>query len=448
MTGNAIPSTPPNGLREALRLAPYLRRHAWAAPVLLVFGFAAAIMETLGVGLSALFLFAVLGQTEQLAEGGGFLAAVYARFAGVFDGSAVAIAMVFLAIIAAKAALIYAYQVATAVAMNRIAQDMRDKVHEIYVTVGYRHIQEREPGELINTLSTETWRVGDAAYSVGRIGVNLCAVAVFGAGLLVLSWQIALTAAVCALASFGLLRLLTLPLRRYGAELLAENEILTERMLVSLQGMRTLRAFAQEAYVLRVFSTVSSRVRRLAIRAEQIKALSSPVGELGSLGAIVLIALVAGMSGIDTPTTLAAVMLLFRVQPHMRELEGHRLTLSGMGASLRAVRKAIERQDKIWPTDGTADFAGLCSAIRFEDVSFIHDPRRPPSLDRVSFSISKGTVTALSGPSGSGKSTIINLLLRLYEPDSGRILVDGIDLLAIDRQRWLSRLATCSSGNL
>lgn len=441
MTADPSPSSTPQGVREALRLAPHLRRHAWAGPVLLTLGVGAAIAETLGVGLGALFLFAVLGQTGTLAEDGGLLGAIYTHVGGLLDGSATALAGVFLGIIAANAAMIYAYHVATAVAMNRIAQDMRDRVHEVYVTVGYRHIQGRERGELINTLSTETWRVADAAYAVGRIGVNLCAVAVFGAGLVALSWRIALTAALCAAASFALQRLLTLPLRRLGAELLAENQILAERMLVSLQGMRTLRAFAQEPYILRVFSASSSQVRRLAISAERVKALVGPLGEVASLGAIVLIALVAGASDIDTPTVVAAVMLLFRLQPHLRELDSHRVALSGMGASLRTVRETIMREGKPWPTQGAADFTGLRGEIRFENVSFTHDQRRPPSLDQLSFTLRKGGVTALSGPSGSGKSTIINLLLRLYEPNSGRILVDGVDLLTIDRRRWLDRLA-------
>jgi ABC-type multidrug transport system fused ATPase/permease subunit len=313
-------STAPHGLLEAWRLVPHLRRHARAAPVLLALGFSAAIAETLAVGLGALFLFAVLGQSDLLIDSGGLLGAAYGRIGGLFDGATAVVAAVFFGIIATNAALNYAYQLANAVVMNRIAQDMRDRVHEVYVTVGYRHIQEREPGELINTLSGETWGVADAVYAAARMGVNLSAMAVFGAGLVALSWQIALTAALCAAASFAMQRLLTLPLRHYGAELLAENQILSERMLVSLQGMRTLRAFAQEAYVLRVFSTASSRVRRIAISAERIKALVGPLGELVSLGTIVMIALVAGAAGIDTPIVVAAVMLLFRLQPHLRGL--------------------------------------------------------------------------------------------------------------------------------
>ena len=431
----------PHGLREALRLAPYLLRHLWTVPVLLVLGLFAALAETAGVGLGALFLFAVLGRTDAIAEGSGLLAMAYERLGWLFDGSATTVAAVFLGVILVNAGLIYAYQTMTAVMMNQVAQEMRDRVHETYVTVAYRHLQDRERGELINTLSTETWRVADAAHAVARGGVNLCAIAVFGAGLFALSWQIALAAALCMTATFLLQRLLTRPLRSLGAALLAENQILAERMLVSLQGMRTLRAFAQEPYILRVFIAASSKVRRLAIAAERIKALVGPLGEVASLGTIVAIAAVASAFQIGTPTTVAAVMLLFRLQPHLRELESHRLSLSAMGASLGAVRGEIEQTGKPWPTQGKEPFKGLHREIRFETVTFSHDPRRPPSLDRVDFTIEKGRVTALSGPSGSGKSTIINLLLRLYEPDSGRILVDGVDLLAIDRRSWLDRVA-------
>ena len=188
----------PHGLREALRLAPYLLRHLWTVPVLLVLGLFAALAETAGVGLGALFLFAVLGRTDAIAEGDGLLAMAYERLGWLFDGSATTVAAVFLGVILVNAGLIYAYQTMTAVMMNQIAQEMRDRVHETYVTVAYRHLQDRERGELINTLSTETWRVADAAYAVARGGVNLCAIAVFGAGLFALSWQIALAAALCA----------------------------------------------------------------------------------------------------------------------------------------------------------------------------------------------------------------------------------------------------------
>ncbi|HPU16024.1 MAG TPA: ABC transporter ATP-binding protein, partial [Polymorphobacter sp.] len=364
-----------------------------------------------------------------------------AWFNTLFGNAPGLIAGVFLGLILFNALLVYIYQSMTAVFMNRIAERMRDLVHERYVKVGFRYIQERERGELIHTLGTETWIVADALFAIARIIIIMCAVAVIGAGLFALSWQIGLTAVVCALATFVVLLLLSKPLRRFGTATLAENQILAERMLVSLQGMRTLRAFAQETYVLRVFGAASSKVRALAIRAERLKALIGPVGEIASLASLVFIALVAGRAHIDVPTTVAAVLLLLRLQPQLRELDTHRLALAGMGATLANLRATLDVHDKPWPTPGDRTFAGLRDVIAFEGVSFWHDKRRDPSLDNARFEIRRGETTILSGPSGSGKTTVINLILRLYEPDAGRITVDGADLLSLTRTSWLDRIA-------
>jgi len=434
----ARPATP---LRETARLAAYFTEQKWAALLMVVLGLGAALAETLGIGLAVMLLFALLDQSAQIMEGGGLLARLYGAIQSVFGASASLIAVVFFMLILFNALLIYAYQLMAATMLNLVAERLRDMVHRQYVTVGYRFLQQREHGELIHTLATETWTVSGAFFSIARIVVNMCAVLVFGLGIFALSWVVGLTALVCAVAVFALLRLLARPVRRLGQETLEANQILAERMLVSLTGMRTLRVFAQESYVLRVFGSASSRVRRLAVRTERIKALIGPLGELGSISTLIIIALVAKAAGVDVPTIVAAVLLLFRLQPHLQEIETHRMALAEMQASLRNVREMLDRSDKPWPTEGTLTFPGLVREVRFENVNFFHDPRRGPSLGDASFTIRRGETTALSGPSGSGKTTVMNLLLRLYEPDSGRILVDGTDLNDFTRASWLSRLA-------
>jgi ATP-binding cassette subfamily B protein len=80
--------------------------------------------------------------------------------------------------------------------------------------------------------------------------------------------------------------------------------------------------------------------------------------------------------------------------------------------------------------------------IRFERVSFAY-PTRPEArvLDHVTFTIEPGERVALVGPSGAGKSTLFHLLLRFYDPSSGRILLDGVDLVSADPRAVRSRLA-------
>ncbi len=426
---------------EASRLIGHFRDLRLTPLLLISLGIAAALAETMGIGLAVMFLFVVLGQTEQVQEGGGLLAELYSNIDQMFAGNTLMIAGVFFLLIILNAALAYLYQLVTASAMNRIAERVRNMIHWQYVSVGYSYLQKKEHGELIHALGTEFWRIADAFYSFARLGVSLCTVGVFSVGVFVLSWEIGATTFFCAVVFFLVLRLLSRAARRLGQETLQANQLLAERMLVSLNGMRTLRVFAQEPYLLRVFGRVSSSVCRLAIRMERIKALIGPISEIAGLSTLIIIAIIGSQAGIDTPTIVACVLLLLRLQPHLREAEAQRMELAGMTASLRNIGELLDPADKPWPSQGDRDFAQFTDKIQFERTVFFHDPARGPTLDAVSFSLRRGQTTLLAGPSGSGKTTILNLLLRLYEPDSGRILVDGTDLREFSRTSWLERIA-------
>jgi ATP-binding cassette subfamily B protein len=83
----------------------------------------------------------------------------------------------------------------------------------------------------------------------------------------------------------------------------------------------------------------------------------------------------------------------------------------------------------------------LVEGIRFEHVSFSYPGTERRVLDDVSLELKPGSVVAIVGENGAGKSTLVKLLCRLYQPDQGRILVDGVDLARIHADEWRSRLA-------
>jgi ABC-type multidrug transport system fused ATPase/permease subunit len=132
--------------------------------------------------------------------------------------------------------------------------------------------------------------------------------------------------------------------------------------------------------------------------------------------------------------------LLYRLQPHVRELEGAVLQLAQLEPQLSSVLAMLDRTDKTYPSMG-GQRAALEEAVRFEGVTFAYEPGHGPSLKATSFNIPAGAVTALVGASGAGKTTIVNLLLRLYQPDRGVITVDGVPLNEITRSDWLGMLA-------
>lgn len=113
--------------------------------------------------------------------------------------------------------------------------------------------------------------------------------------------------------------------------------------------------------------------------------------------------------------------------------------MKGLGASSRLFE--LKDRSPMIPLEGGIQKGNVQEAIRFEHVAFGYADR-DPLFHNISFDVPAGKITAVVGSSGSGKSTIASLLLRLYDPTSGRILVDGVDLKDLDPSYWRRHIGT------
>jgi ATP-binding cassette subfamily B protein len=132
---------------------------------------------------------------------------------------------------------------------------------------------------------------------------------------------------------------------------------------------------------------------------------------------------------------LSLAILLTFIYPEVQSLTGYRSTLAEGRASARRVTEILQRRPLV--TDGTRAIRGRVRGrglIDFESVSFAYPDADHLAIDRLTFSARPGQMLAITGPSGAGKSTVARLLLRFYDPDCGRILLDGIDIRELSLQ--------------
>jgi len=125
------------------------------------------------------------------------------------------------------------------------------------------------------------------------------------------------------------------------------------------------------------------------------------------------------------------------------------IPLNFMGMLYREVKQAVidietmfellGQNPEIQDRPGAPPIQVTAGAVRFEDVHFSYDPARP-ILRGVSFEVPAGHTVAIVGPSGAGKSTISRLIFRFYEPQAGRITVDGQDIAAIQQRSLREKL--------
>src|ERR671914_219584 len=208
------------------------------------------------------------------------------------------------------------------------------------------------------------------------------------------------------------------------AELTAEAE-------ENIGGVRVVKAFAQEKRQLRRFSRAVARVFDQSMVSTRLRAFYSPF--IGFLPQLVLVALllVGGRQVIDGSITLGEFVAFY----------GYVLMLTfpmrmlgiALGMAQRAVAsgarvfEVLDRAPRMTAPAGAPALQPGEGRVELRDVTFAYDGGEPALRD-VELEIEPGRTVALVGPTGSGKSTVIALLPRLYDPDEGSVLIDGVDV--------------------
>lgn len=428
-----------SSLRDLHRLLEIVGKPRWTTPTLIILGLISSLAETVGITLILLFLYTASGQVAA-AEGDGVMGQ-YLREAVSWFGSATELALLILVMIFARGLLALVYTRISSAIGEQISEVVRNRIHQQYLTVAYAFVQKHEQATLMQVLGTESWVIASAYAAFTRLIINGCSILVFIAFLMAMSVPITLTAIVGTAMIATVMRFFANPARAYGNQVKGVHRDLGEHMLVTLQGMRTIRAYGQEDFHHGRFVEASAFARESSLAMLRLSAWIGPLTEIGYLAILCTIIAAAGWWGTSFAVTLGAVVLLYRLQPHVRELESNLLYVAQVQAQLRSVRMMIQDDDKDYPVAGTLAIDDLRQGISFRHVAFAYGPDQPQVLDRVSFDIPAGLTTAIVGASGAGKTTIVNLLLRLYAPVSGQISVDGLPLDDCRRSDWLRMIA-------
>lgn len=117
-------------------------------------------------------------------------------------------------------------------------------------------------------------------------------------------------------------------------------------------------------------------------------------------------------------------------------------------AAVRHIQEFLDEPTRGADIAGATDLPGITHDISFEDVSFRYEESAVPVLDNLSLKLDVGKKIAIVGPSGAGKSTLINLILRLYLPDEGRVTIDGVDIGKVTRQSLRQHMAVVFQENM
>ncbi|AWG51918.1 Probable ABC transporter, ATP-binding protein [Mycobacteroides abscessus subsp. abscessus] len=208
-------------------------------------------------------------------------------------------------------------------------------------------------------------------------------------------------------------------------------------------GFTIVKTYGHRAEAEAIFADRNAEVYRSAFGAQFFSGLVSPATAfIGNLS-YVAVAVVGGLKVASGGLTLGSIQAFSQ---YVRQFNQPLTQVAAMYNTLQSGLASAERVFELLDADEeTPDPLAAATAptgsvrVEFEDISFGYSPGQPV-IEGLSLRVEPGQTVAIVGPTGAGKTTLVNLLMRFYEVDSGRILLDGIDVSTMTRHDLRSRM--------
>ncbi len=344
-----------------------------------------------------------------------------------------------LAMVLLKSALSIIAMTYVGYATAEVSSRLRRQLIDVLLRARWSFFTHKPMGHIISAVGGESTLSGSLYAHLARLVAHSIQAIVYVVIAFVVSWKLAVAGSLIGAVILVSLQVFVRISQRAGRKgILRTRELITD-LSDAVAGVKPLKAMNRQERFRALFEKkifqVRKAMRREAASRQLLKQLQEPILTIFLLVGFYVLSQVLGMP-VGEVLVMGLVIDRFvktigRVQSQLQEARVSEVAYHNVDTMITSAEAERERHV------GTRQ-ASFEQGCRFDDISFSYDDKKV--LDHLNIAIPANQLTVLIGPSGAGKTTITDLLIGLYQPDSGEVLIDGVDLRELDINSWRNML--------
>ena len=315
-----------------------------------------------------------------------------------------------------------------------VLRDLRARLYEKVVSLPIGFFTEERKGDVMSRMTNDVNEVEASIMStLDMLFKDPVMILVYLITLFCISWQLTLFVLILLPVAGLLIGRIGRSLKRASTVGQEQNAEILTQIDETLGGLRVVKAFNAESKLIQRFQVLINDTRATFNRINRRYYLAHPVSEFLGTALIALLLWFGGLlilgdnSRIDAATFIYYLVIFYSIINPAKDLSKATYGIRRGMASLERIDRILDAESNIKEVDNPQQITNFQSVIRYEDVCFAYQSDRQV-LKHICLDIHKGQTVALVGQSGSGKTTMADLIPRFYDPQHGRITIDGVDI--------------------
>lgn len=315
-----------------------------------------------------------------------------------------------------------------------VLRDLRARLYKKVVSLPIGFFTEERKGDVMSRMTNDVNEVEASIMStLDMLFKDPVMILVYLITLFCISWQLTLFVLILLPIAGLLIGRIGRSLKRASTVGQEQNAEILTQIDETLGGLRVVKAFNAESKLIQRFQVLINETRSTFNRINRRYYLAHPVSEFLGTALIALLLWFGGLlilgdnSNIDAATFIYYLVIFYSIINPAKDLSKATYGIRRGMASLERIDRILDAESNIKEVDNPQQIINFQSVIRYEDVCFAYQSDRQV-LKHICLDIHKGQTVALVGQSGSGKTTMADLIPRFYDPQHGRITIDGVDI--------------------
>lgn len=387
--------------------------------------------------LSAIFAPQIIGQMINLITKNSEIVAGAVKFNPDFDKIA-ELGLTLVAILAISGAFGYAQNWIMGGIVQKIVFEMRARASKKIAKLPLSYFDQKKTGGIVSIVTNDIETVSNnLSEAMNQVIYSTISIVGVTAMMILISWQMSLIALATGVGSVFLIAMITKFSQVYFSELQKSTSKLNAHTEESLSLHEVVKAYGGEQNSVEKFQKINNKMFESSWKSQFFGGLLYPImGFVNNLSTLTVV-VVGGARAASGAMTIGEITAFMQ---YMTRFTQPITNISNSMTSIQTIFAAVERIFEFFDAEEEVEIAKprrlpreIKGEVEFEDVEFSYRKNKPV-ISNFSAKIPANSTVAIVGPTGAGKTTLVNLLMRFYDIDGGKIKIDGVDTSKLQRK--------------